>query len=65
MQVEIWADPTVERNTHTLHIESDAARVEVTVANYPSVDNPATSRIAALSMLATLINLKNPMSVGT
>lgn len=63
--VEIWADPTVDRNTHTLHMESDAARIALTVANAPSVDNPATSRIAALSMLATLINLKNPISIGS
>ena len=63
--VEIWADPAVERNTHSVFLDSDAARIEVKIANYPSPDNPATSRIAALSMLATLISLTCPLSIGT
>jgi aspartate dehydrogenase len=63
--VEIWADPAVERNTHSVYLDSDAARIEVKIANFPSADNPATSRIAALSMLATLISLTCPLSIGT
>jgi aspartate dehydrogenase len=63
--VEIWADPAVERNTHSVYLDSEAAKIEVKISNFPSPDNPATSRIAALSMLAALISLTCPLSVGT
>lgn len=63
--VEIWADPAVERNTHSVYLDSESAKIEVKIANFPSQDNPATSRIAALSMLATLIDLTCPLSIGT
>lgn len=63
--VEIWADPAVERNTHSVYLDSESAKIEVKIANFPSLDNPATSRIAALSMLAALISLTSPLSVGT
>ena len=63
--IEIWADPAVERNTHSVIIESDVARIEVSIANVPSDDNPGTGRITALSMLAALDRLNAPLVVGT
>lgn len=64
-RIEIWADPAVDRNTHTVKVESDVARIEVSIANVPSPDNPGTGRITAPSMLACLLGLTTPMSVGT
>jgi aspartate dehydrogenase len=64
-EVEIWADPTVTRNTHRVTVEADAARLTMTIEGIPSPDNPATGRITALSVIATLRRLTAPMVVGT
>lgn len=63
-QVEVWADPTVTRNTHSIQVESDSASFSMTIANLPS-ENPKTSRIAALSLIACLRKACAPLSVGT
>ncbi len=63
--VELWVDPTVNRNVHELVVEGDFGDVSITVTNVPSPDNPATSYLAALSILALLKNLDDPIIVGT
>jgi aspartate dehydrogenase len=64
-EVELWTDPAVERNTHEVVLEGDFGAVEITVHNLPSPDNPATSMLAALSVLTLLADLDNPLVVGT
>jgi aspartate dehydrogenase len=64
-RVEIWADPGVTRNTHTIRVEADSARFTMTIENVPSEDNPRTGRITALSMLACLRGLVATLKVGT
>jgi aspartate dehydrogenase len=61
---EIWADPTVDRNCHTIEVDADSARFTLTIENVPS-DNPKTGRITALSVLAALRKLHAPLRVGT
>src|SRR6516162_9758092 len=61
---EIWADPGVSRNCHTIEVDSDSARFTVSIENIPS-DNPRTGRITALSVLAALRKLRSPLRVGT
>lgn len=56
-QVEIWADPSVDRNTHTITVDSDSASFEMTIRNIPTLENPRTGRITAHSVVATLANL--------
>lgn len=63
--VELWADPAVNRNIHELFIEGDFGETYIKVTNVPSPDNPATSYLAALSILSLLKNLDNPFVVGT
>jgi aspartate dehydrogenase len=63
--VELWADPAVDRNIHELFIEGDFGETYIKVTNVPSPDNPATSYLAALSILSLLKNLDNPFVVGT
>lgn len=63
-QVEVWADPTVTRNTHCIQVESDSASFSMTIENVPS-ENPKTSRIAALSLIACLRKAYAPLRVGT
>jgi aspartate dehydrogenase len=62
--MEIWADPTLERNCHTIEVDSDSAKLRLAIENIPS-ENPRTGRITALSVLAALRKLQAPMRVGT
>jgi aspartate dehydrogenase len=64
-RVEIWADPHVARNTHTIRVEADAARFVMTIENVPSEDNPRTGKITAQSMLACLRGLVATLKVGS
>jgi aspartate dehydrogenase len=64
-QVEIWADPGVTRNTHTITVTSDASDLTMTIENVPSVENPRTGRITALSVLAALRRLTAPLVIGS
>jgi len=63
--VEIWADPGVTRNTHTIEVKADASDLTMTIANVPSVENPATGKVTALSAIAALRRLTAPLVVGT
>ena len=63
-RVEIWADPTVTRNTHRIEVDSDSARFSMTIENIPS-ENPKTGLITALSVIACLRKLHAPLRVGT
>ena len=62
--IEIWADPALRRNCHTIVVEADSASFSMSIENVPS-DNPKTGRITALSALAALRKLTAPMRVGT
>jgi aspartate dehydrogenase len=62
--MEIWADPALERNCHTIEVESDSARLSMSIENIPS-ENFKTGRITALSVLAALRKLETPLRVGT
>jgi len=62
--IEIWADPTVTRNCHSIEVDSDSARFSFSIENIPS-DNPRTGRITALSVVAALRKLNAPLRVGT
>ncbi len=64
-RLEIWADPGVTRNTHTIHVDADSARFDMTIENVPSEDNPRTGRITALSVIAALRGLVAPLRVGS
>jgi aspartate dehydrogenase len=63
--VEIWIDPGVKRNIHEIVAEGDFGEIFIRVSNVPSTDNPATSYLAALSILTLLKNLNEPLVVGT
>ena len=63
--LEVWADPSVDRNTHSITVESDSARCELKIENVPTYENPRTGRIVVLSVLAALKRLVDPLTVGT
>ncbi len=64
-QYEIWADPEMTRNTHTIKVEASSASFEMTIAVVPSEENPATGKLVSLSVMETLRSLVTPFKVGT
>ena len=64
-QIEIWADPSIDRNIQHVEVEADSARFEMTIENIPSPENPRSGRITALSAIAALRGLVSPLKVGT
>jgi aspartate dehydrogenase len=64
-RVQIWADPAIDRNIHTVRVESDAARLTLTVENVPSETNPRTGKLTALSVITCLRGLSSPLKVGS
>ncbi|MEN8176430.1 MAG: aspartate dehydrogenase [Pseudomonadota bacterium] len=63
--VELWVDPETDRNTHEVLVRGEFGDAELRVANLPCPDNPATSYLAALSVLSLLTDLDTPLVVGT
>jgi aspartate dehydrogenase len=63
-KIEIWADPTLTRNTHRIEVESDSASFSMAIENIPS-ENPKTGLITAPSVVAYLRKLRAPLRVGT
>jgi len=59
--VEVWA---VNRNMHTIKVDSDASNFTMSIENVPS-ETPATGKITALSVIASLRRLTSPLVVGT
>lgn len=63
--MEIWADPSLTRNTHAITVESDSASFSMSISNIPTEENPKTGKITALSVIATLRRLTAPVRIGT
>ena len=64
-RLQIWADPGLERNTHRIVVDADSARFELAIENIPTEEKPGTGRITALSMVAALKGLSEPLKVGS
>ncbi len=63
--LEIWADPTISRNSHEIHVEADAARFSLKIEGVPTEENPRTGKITALSTVACLRGLVSTLKVGS
>ena len=64
-RIEVWADPAVTRNTHTVLVKSDSSDLTMTIENIPSAENPRTGIVTALSVIAALRRMTAPLVVGT
>lgn len=64
-EIEIWADPTVSRNTHRIYVEGESARFEMLIEGVPTDSNPATGKLTPLSVIATLRGMVSTLKVGT
>jgi aspartate dehydrogenase len=62
--LEIWADPSLQRNVHRIEVVADSASFSMGIENVPS-DNPKTGRITALSVISALRKLSAPLRVGS
>jgi aspartate dehydrogenase len=62
--VEVWADPGVTRNIHTVEVRSDVADLTMTIENVPS-ENPRTGRITAPSVVSLLRKRGATLRVGS
>lgn len=64
-EVEVWADPNVDRNMQSVTIASDSGDATMSIRNIPSVENPRTGRIVAQSVIATLKRHTDPLISGS
>ena len=64
-RMEVWADPALNRNKHTVRVTSDSSDFRMSIQNRPSAENPATGRITALSVIAFLRQKSAVVWVGT
>lgn len=63
-EAEVWADPTLDTNQHTITVESSAARISMKINNIPS-ENPRTGRITVLSIVNLLKKRHAPLVIGS
>jgi len=64
-KVRVVADPTLRRNVHEIQVNGEFGTLYVKVENVPSPSNPKTSYLAALSAIATLKRIAQPLQIGT
>ena len=64
-RIRIYADPTVDKNTHDIVVEGEFGRLSILIENTPSETNPRTGKLSALSALATLRRITSHIQVGT
>lgn len=64
-QMEIWADPALSLNTHTVSVRSDSSNFSMSIQNTPSFENPATGRITYQSVIALLREMSAVLRLGT
>lgn len=62
--LEIWADPKLDRNTHSISVDANSASFDMIIRNVPS-ENPKTGKITPLSAIAALRKLGAPLRVGS
>ena len=63
--VKVVVDPTITRNIHEIHVKGDFGDFHAKIENVPSDTNPRTSFLAALSAIATLKQVCEPLKIGT
>jgi aspartate dehydrogenase len=65
VDVELWVDPGVTRNTHEVIARGEFGEADIVIRNVPCPENPATSYLAALSVLTLLRDIDDPLVIGT
>lgn len=63
--MEVWADPAVSRNEHTVAVEGETVRFTVRVENVPNPANPRTGLVTPHSVIDALSALTATFRVGS
>lgn len=64
-RVRIIASPHMLVNVHEVYVQGDAGTFYTRTENFPSEENPKTSRLAILSAIATLERISRNVKIGT
>ncbi|UCH88630.1 MAG: aspartate dehydrogenase [Thermoplasmata archaeon] len=64
-RVKLIADPNATRNEHNIHVKGRFGEFSCKIENMPSLTNPKTSYLAALSAIATLKKIVHGVWLGT
>ena len=64
-KLEIWVDPKITKNTHTVIVKSDSSNFKIEIENIQTKDNPGTGKITALSIIACLRGIRSPLKIGS
>jgi aspartate dehydrogenase len=64
-RVKLIADPNATRNEHNIHVKGRFGEFTCKIDNMPSMTNPKTSYLAALSAIATLKQIVHGVWLGT
>lgn len=64
-RLEVWADPSVTCNTHTVVVKSDSSDIHVTIENRFAKEIPRTGLITHQSVVAALRGLVATVKFGT
>ena len=64
-RVRIIADPKATTNSHEIEVKGESGEIVTRTKNVPSAFNPKTSYLAALSGIATLQGIVEPVKIGT
>lgn len=65
VRIEIWLDPTVERNVHRISVDADTTRFEMEIQNIPNPGHEGTGPYTAYTVIAALQDLVSPFRVGS
>lgn len=63
-KVKVIADPSIDKNNHTIYARGDFGECTVTIENFPMPTNPKTSYLTALSILASIKTFADPVIIG-
>ena len=64
-RIEIWADPEIDRNTHTISVDADSCSFEMSIQSIPTEENPATGKLTPLSVINALRMLTTRFRIGS
>lgn len=62
--VRLVADPNIDKNIHQVDLKGDFGEATVSITNNPLPENPRTSYLAAMSVLATLERIDKNIKIG-
>nr|WP_246869539.1 aspartate dehydrogenase [Priestia megaterium] len=63
-KVQVFVDPTIQMNTHTIVAKGFFGQMEITIQNKPFKENPKSSPIVAMSVAKVLQNLTSSVVIG-